>query len=69
MLGLLGVGVGIVTALATGRIIASQLYEVSAFDPLVLALVPIVMLRIAMGATLVPALRATRIEPITILRI
>ena len=68
VLGLLGVGVGIVTALASGRIIASQLYEVSAFDPLVLALVPIVMLGITACATFVLALRATRIEPITILR-
>lgn len=58
----LGVGVGIVGAVALGQIIASQLYGVSALDPLVFALVPLTMLGVTLLASYFPARRASRIE-------
>ena len=63
-----GVAVGIVLALAAGRLIAAMLYGIAPRNPVVLALVSAVLLGAAAVAALVPAWRAARADPLTALR-
>jgi putative ABC transport system permease protein len=63
-----GAAVGLAGAFALTRLIAAQLYEVKPTDPGTFALVTLLLLAVAFAATLVPALRATRIDPIIALR-
>jgi putative ABC transport system permease protein len=63
-----GVGVGLAIALALSRLVATLLYGIAASDPLTYAAVAALLAFTAMLATLVPALRATRIDPSTALR-
>jgi predicted permease len=58
----LGIGAGLLGAVALGQVIASQLYGVSALDPLVFLLVPLTMLAVTLGASYLPARRAARID-------
>ncbi|HRI12042.1 MAG TPA: ABC transporter permease [Verrucomicrobiota bacterium] len=64
----LGIGLGLVGALALTRIIQGLLYEVSPRDPLTFALIPLVLLIVAALACLLPALRAARVDPMVALR-
>jgi len=63
-----GVGAGLLAALAIGPLMRSQLYGISAFDPLVFASVPAVLLGVALAAGYLPAVRAMRVDPIVALR-
>ena len=63
-----GLAIGIISALLLARLIDSLLYGVSANDPISLALGVTVLGMAAFLACLLPALRATRINPITALR-
>jgi putative ABC transport system permease protein len=65
---LLGVSLGIGSAVALRRVIESQLYGVSALDLRVFTLVPLTLLLVAVTACLVPAWRAARIQPADLLR-
>ncbi len=65
---LLGVGIGFAAALALGRVVSSLLYGVPATDPLTFAMVALLLVAVGLLATVVPAYRATRVEPIRILR-
>jgi predicted permease len=60
----IGVGVGLAAALLLTRLLASVVYEVRVTDPWVLGVVGAVLTAAALGAALVPALRAARINPI-----
>jgi len=64
----IGLAIGIVSAFALGRLIASQLYEVSAHNPALLAGATILLATIALIACLLPARRATLVDPIQALR-
>jgi ABC-type antimicrobial peptide transport system permease subunit len=64
----LGLVVGIAAALASGRILASLLFNVRATDPLVIVAISAVVLVIGALACLLPALRATRIDPLLTMR-
>ena len=65
---LVGLAIGIVSAFAVGRLIASQLYQVSEHNPALLAGSTALLAAIALIACLLPARRATRIDPIQALR-
>ncbi|MGH7498897.1 MAG: ABC transporter permease [Gemmatimonadales bacterium] len=67
-LALVGVGVGLLTAFLLTRVIASQLYDVRPTDPATFVLVASLLTAVALVANLVPALRATRVDPAVILR-
>jgi putative ABC transport system permease protein len=60
---LIGIGVGLIAALAASRVIASLLYGVSALDPVTFVLVPLFLAGIALLATYLPARRATHVAP------
>jgi predicted permease len=63
-----GIIVGVAGAIAMRQVVASQLYETSALDPWVLALVPLTMLAVTLVASYVPARRASRIDVTAALR-
>lgn len=63
----IGLAAGLLAALALARLIRSQLYGVSAADPLTYAAVTALLLIVAAAACLVPALRATGVEPLVAL--
>ena len=65
---LIGVAIGLAGAFGLTRLIAAQLFAVKATDPATFVTVTLVLVAVAVAATLVPALRATRIDPLTALR-
>ena len=64
----LGTLLGLAASLAATRLLASQLYEVSPSDPLTFAFVVAVIAVAGFCASYFPALRATRVDPIVVLR-
>jgi putative ABC transport system permease protein len=64
----IGLAIGIVSAFALGRLITTQLYQVSAHNPALLAGSTVLLAAIALIACLVPARRATHVDPIQALR-
>lgn len=67
-LGLVGVAVGIPCALAASRLIAGMLFGVSSGDLPTLAAVSLLLVIVALLAVYLPALRATRVDPMVALR-
>jgi putative ABC transport system permease protein len=67
-LGAVGASLGVVAALALTRVLGSALYGVSATDPVSFTRALVVVLGGVIGATLVPAWRAARTNPLTALR-
>jgi predicted permease len=68
MLVLAGVAVGVLAAFATTHLISSLLYGVSPTDPLTLAGATLLMGAVAVLASLIPARRASRVDPMAALR-
>ena len=64
----LGVALGSVIALGAARAMASLLFGVGAADPLSFGGVAVLLVLVAIGATLVPALRAARVSPLVAIR-
>ena len=65
---LIGAGLGIAASLLLTRLMAKQLFGVSAHDPLTYASVAIVLILVAIAACSIPAMRAVRMDPMKSLR-
>jgi putative ABC transport system permease protein len=63
-----GTGVGLVAALTVSRVLGSLLYEVGSRDPLSFVAVTLVLIAVALMATLIPARSAARVDPMVALR-
>jgi ABC-type antimicrobial peptide transport system permease subunit len=64
----LGLAIGIPATLAGGNLLASQLYGVKSYDPVILGVAAVVLAGCAIVAAYVPARRATRVDPLVALR-
>ena len=64
----IGVGLGLLVSLALGKVIATQLWGVSAYDPWTLTCVPILLIITGLVACWLPARRASRVDPLVALR-
>jgi putative ABC transport system permease protein len=64
----LGIAAGLGGYLALNRLVATLLFGTASTDPEMLVAAPLVLASVALGASLLPALRATRVEPIAALR-
>jgi predicted permease len=65
---LLGVALGLAIAFALSRVVTSLIYGVRATDPLTFAGVALLLVAVGLLATILPAHRATRVEPVRTLR-
>ena len=65
---MVGLAIGIIGALALGRVVASLVYGVSTRDPMTYLSVSLLLALVALLATVVPAYRATMVDPINTLR-
>jgi len=63
-----GLAVGLFLAIGTGRLVASLLYDVSATDPVTLVSVVFVLALANFAACWLPARRASRLDPVVVLR-
>jgi putative ABC transport system permease protein len=64
----IGIAIGLVLSLALGRAVASLIYGVRPTDALTLTLGALLLVLVSTAATLIPAYRATKVVPVTILR-
>jgi putative ABC transport system permease protein len=64
----IGVVIGIALSIALSRVMQALLFGVGTLDPLTFIGMPLVLIAVALTASTIPALRATRIDPITALR-
>ncbi len=63
-----GLAIGLVCSFVTSRLLASQLFGVSPHEPWLLAMASVALLLVTLLASLVPARRATRVDPMGPLR-
>ena len=63
-----GVLIGLLLAVATGKLLSGMLYQVGTLDPVAFSIAPLLLAAATLLATWLPARRATRISPMTALR-
>jgi predicted permease len=64
---LAGIGIGLIAAFALGRVVSSVIYGVSSRDVATFVSATVVIVLVSFAASLIPALRATRVDPLTVL--
>ena len=64
----LGLFAGLIVATLLGQLASSQLFQVSAFDPVTFAMAALVLTVAALLATALPTWRAAHVDPVTALR-
>jgi putative ABC transport system permease protein len=64
----IGLALGLVAAVSVSRLVSNLLFGVSAVDPVTFVVVPLALAAMALVASYVPAVRATRIDPAAALR-
>ncbi|MEP6574662.1 MAG: ABC transporter permease [Gemmatimonadota bacterium] len=64
----IGVGVGVALAALLSGFLRSMLYEIAPIDPVTFGTIPLLLLAVAAGAVLIPAVRASRVEVTEILK-
>jgi ABC-type antimicrobial peptide transport system permease subunit len=64
----IGASIGLAAAIYVGRLAESLLYQMKGYDPTVLVSATVVMGAVALAAGFIPALRASRVDPMTALR-
>jgi ABC-type antimicrobial peptide transport system permease subunit len=67
MLAIIGTVIGLCAAYFSGQIVSNQIYVIRASDPLMLAAAILVVAGIALVATLLPATRASKVNPARVL--
>jgi putative ABC transport system permease protein len=67
-LALVGIFLGLLVSLALGRVLASQLYGVSSTDPVTFTAISLLLMFVALIACYIPALRATKVDPMIAVR-
>jgi putative ABC transport system permease protein len=65
---LIGVAIGLAGALALGRVLANLIYGVKPTDPITFGAVSVLLAGVGLFASIIPAYRATRVEPMKTLR-
>ena len=65
---IVGGAIGLIVAYLSGRVVSTRLYEVRASDPMILGAAAVLVVGIALVATLIPAYRAARLDPARVLR-
>ena len=65
----IGLAIGLVAAALLTRVLSSMLYGVGAHDPVTFVAVALLLVGVALAASLVPALRAARVDPLRAMRI
>ena len=68
ILAALGIGIGLPAGFLFGRLVESELYGLSAWDPVAIGLATFVLVLTAALAGYVPAARASRVDPMVALR-
>jgi putative ABC transport system permease protein len=68
LLAIIGIGIGLGLAFAVKRVISNLLFDVSATDPWTFAVTSLLILAVALAASLIPALRAIKVDPVVALR-
>jgi predicted permease len=63
-----GTGVGLVGCFWLGRLLSNQLYGITAYDPVTLVVVSLMLVVIVLFASYIPARRATKVDPLVALR-
>jgi ABC-type antimicrobial peptide transport system permease subunit len=65
---LAGIGVGALVALGSTKLLSAMLYQTSPVDPVTFVAVAVLLAAAGLGAALIPARRATAIDPVTAIR-
>jgi len=64
----IGVAIGLVGALALGRVLSSLIFGVRPSDPITFVAVALLLVAVALAASILPAYRAAKVDPLVALR-
>ena len=64
----IGIALGLLLAFGAGQFLQSILFGVDGFEPMVLVTAPLILLAASLLASYIPALRATKVNPVVALR-